>query len=44
MKHKLKDKIFEYIAGKGAEQMGQETYVIGGFVRDLFLNRPFERH
>ncbi|WP_372947946.1 CCA tRNA nucleotidyltransferase [Mariniphaga sp.] len=38
MKHKLKDKIFEYIAN-GAEQIGQETYVIGGYVRDLFLNR-----
>jgi poly(A) polymerase len=39
MKHKLKDKIFDYIA-ESAEEMGQETYVIGGFVRDLFLNRP----
>ena len=39
MKHKLKDKIFEYIAD-GAEQLGQETYIIGGYVRDLLLNRP----
>jgi poly(A) polymerase len=39
MKHKLKHKIFEYIT-EGAEQMGQETYVIGGYVRDLFLTRP----
>lgn len=39
MKNKLKHKIFEYIT-EGAEKMGQETYVIGGYVRDLFLNRP----
>ena len=39
MKHKLKDKIFEYIAD-GAKQLGQETYIIGGYVRDLLLNRP----
>lgn len=39
MERKLKNKVFEYIA-VAADEMSQETYVIGGFVRDLFLNRP----
>lgn len=39
MKHKLKHKIFEHIT-EVAEQLNQETYVIGGFVRDLYLQRP----
>ena len=39
MKHKLKHKIFEYIS-EVASEMNQETFVIGGFVRDLYLNRP----
>lgn len=39
MEYKLKNRIFEYIA-KTANEMNQETYVIGGFVRDLFLHRP----
>jgi poly(A) polymerase len=39
MEHKLKHKIFEVISDAAAEA-DQETYVIGGFVRDLYLHRP----
>jgi poly(A) polymerase len=39
MEHKLKNKIFGYIS-EAAGDMNQETYVIGGFVRDLCLHRP----
>jgi poly(A) polymerase len=39
MKSKLEHKIFCEIA-KVADQMQMETYVIGGFVRDIYLNRP----
>lgn len=39
MKSKLEHKIFRKIA-KVADQMQMETYVIGGFVRDIYLNRP----
>ena len=38
MKHKLRHTIFEYIT-EVAEQINQEAYVIGGYVRDMFLNR-----
>ncbi len=36
---KLKNKIFLQIS-EVADEMGLETYVIGGFVRDLYLGRP----
>ena len=39
MNKELNLKIFSDIS-KVADEMQQETYVIGGFVRDLFLNRP----
>ncbi|MBT3383549.1 MAG: HD domain-containing protein [Prolixibacteraceae bacterium] len=39
MNKKLSLKIFSDIS-KVADEMQQETYVIGGFVRDIFLNRP----
>ena len=39
MQEKLQDKIFRLIS-ETADEMGLETYVIGGFVRDLFLHRP----
>ncbi len=39
MNRKLRYKIFQEI-GATADQMQLETYVIGGFVRDIFLNRP----
>lgn len=39
MKDKLKHKIF-HIIGEVGDELGQETYVIGGFVRDIFLDRP----
>ncbi len=36
---KLKHKIFEHIS-RAAEELEQDTYVIGGYVRDMLLNRP----
>ena len=39
MYKQLKLKIFHQIS-EVADKMGQETYVIGGFVRDIFLKRP----
>jgi len=37
--NELKHKIFQTISGV-ADQMQVETYVIGGFVRDIYLKRP----
>jgi len=34
-----KNQVFE-IVGKSADELGLETYVIGGYVRDLILKRP----
>ena len=39
MQEHLKDKIFKLI-GEIADEMQLECYVIGGFVRDIFLHRP----
>ena len=39
MQKHLQDKIFKIIS-QTADKMGLETYVIGGFVRDLYLQRP----
>jgi poly(A) polymerase len=39
MKEHLQDKIFEIISDT-ADEYGKECYVIGGFVRDIFLHRP----
>ena len=39
MKHHLQHPIFQVIS-ELADKIDQETYVIGGFVRDLILNRP----
>ncbi len=39
MNDKLNRKIF-HIISQVADQMQLETYVIGGFVRDIFLHRP----
>lgn len=39
MQEHLTHPIFE-VLGNIADQHGTEAYVIGGFVRDLFLNRP----
>ena len=39
MKKHLQHSIFSVIS-EIADQLNQETYVIGGFVRDLILNRP----
>lgn len=38
MKHKLQHKIFQEIT-EAADKMQLKTYVIGGFVRDIYLNR-----
>ena len=35
----LKDEVFQLI-GRKADELRLDTYVIGGYVRDLFLNRP----
>lgn len=39
MKGHLQDSIFSIIS-QAADDQNQECYVIGGFVRDIFLNRP----
>jgi len=39
MKEFLQDKIFEIIA-RVADEQQKDCYVIGGFVRDIFLKRP----
>lgn len=39
MQKHLQDKIFQLIS-QTADELGLETYVIGGFVRDIFLQRP----
>lgn len=39
MKEHLKDKIFEIIS-LSADELGVECYVVGGYVRDIFLHRP----
>jgi poly(A) polymerase len=39
MEQKLQHKIFGIIS-KAADEMLQETYIIGGYVRDLYLKRP----
>ena len=39
MKEHLKDKIFEIIS-EIADENGKECFVIGGYVRDIFLKRP----
>ena len=39
MKKHLRHPIFSIISAT-ADELNQETYVIGGFVRDLILNRP----
>ena len=39
MKEHLQHKIFQLIS-ETADEIGLECYVIGGYVRDIFLNRP----
>jgi len=39
MKEHLQDKIFQIIS-EIADENGKECYVIGGYVRDIFLKRP----
>jgi len=44
MNERLPDFILDILqsAGKTADRLGYEAYVVGGFVRDLFLYRPNE--
>jgi tRNA nucleotidyltransferase/poly(A) polymerase len=39
LKQYIGDRVFEVIASE-AEKLGVEVYAIGGFVRDILLNRP----
>ena len=39
LKEYFKGKIFEFIS-QTADELGLECYVVGGYVRDLFLKRP----
>lgn len=39
LKHCLSGKVFETISAT-ADELGLECYVVGGYVRDLFLERP----
>jgi poly(A) polymerase len=39
LKAVLSHQIFDYVK-QASEKLGQETYVVGGFVRDIFLERP----
>lgn len=37
--HKIDTELF-HIVGKVADELNRECYTVGGYVRDLFLNRP----
>lgn len=39
LKEHFKDKIFQQIS-ETADKLGMECYVVGGYVRDIFLHRP----
>ena len=39
LSNKLKEQIFR-IVGEAADELGLEAYVVGGYVRDIFLSRP----
>ncbi len=39
LKEKIDKKIF-HIVGEVADSIGQPCYIVGGYVRDIFLNRP----
>ena len=39
LKKHFGDKIFKQIS-ETADKLGLECYVVGGYVRDIFLNRP----
>lgn len=39
LKDKLKNEVF-HVVGDTADNMNLEVYVVGGYVRDIFLNRP----
>ena len=39
LKERLSDKIFHQIS-ETADELGVECYVVGGYVRDIFLERP----
>ncbi|MDE7508806.1 MAG: tRNA nucleotidyltransferase, partial [Muribaculaceae bacterium] len=39
LKERLTAPAFKLV-GEAADTLGREAYVVGGYVRDLFLNRP----
>ena len=39
LKEHFTDRIFKLIS-ETADELGLECYVVGGYVRDIFLNRP----
>lgn len=39
LKEHLNDPVFKAISGQ-SDLLGFETYIVGGYVRDIFLNRP----
>ena len=39
LSNKLKEQIFRKV-GEAADELGLEAYVVGGYVRDIFLSRP----
>ena len=39
LKEHFTGKIFQLIS-ETADELGLECYVVGGYVRDIFLNRP----
>ena len=39
LKEHFKGEIFQLIS-ETADELGLECYVVGGYVRDIFLNRP----
>lgn len=39
LKQRFSDKIFKQIS-ETADDLGLECYVVGGYVRDIFLQRP----
>ena len=39
LKDKIDQKIF-HLVGEAADAVGQPCYIVGGYVRDIFLHRP----
>jgi tRNA nucleotidyltransferase/poly(A) polymerase len=41
-KEAIQAEVFDYIR-RAAQELGQETYVVGGYVRDYLLERPLKK-